>query len=255
MGGKCFKDVVRINKEYIDLTVSKFKSTTGLSNVNLCYLGSTNKKPSSGDVDLGLEEIDNLEDKLVKNLGRANVRKIGKLITCRYPISNTNNFVQIDLLQGHIPWLKTLYHHSETTKYSGAHRNGAIRAVLRSFVSDVIYDNTDIISKKKYMWSPTNGLCYVHQYRTKNKDKYSKTWSTDILNTCKIDDIPSIIFNNKNATFNDIDSLESITEAINTYYKNECEKIFKEIMIEFNTMKFDNEFIYEECIQKYKGVI
>lgn len=92
-------------------------------------------------------------------------------------------------------------------------------------------------------------------YRTKNKDKYSKTWSTDILNTCKIDDIPSIIFNNKNATFNDIDSLESITEAINTYYKNECEKIFKEIMIEFNTMKFDNEFIYEECIQKYKGVI
>jgi hypothetical protein len=254
MGGKCFNDVTRINKEDIDTTVAHFKITSGLSDIPFCYLGSTNKKETSGDIDIGIPLINDIDKILINKLGKSNVRKIGKLITCRYPVSNKDNqYVQIDLLQGDQEWLNLLYHHSSNTEYSGAHRNGAIRAILRVINCIYEYDNNELISKKKNMWSPTNGLCYVNQYRKKHNLSYNKNWSTDIIKTHTIESIPEIIFNNKNSSIKDMDSLESIINAINTYYKNECEDIFKEIMVEYESMKFDNIFIYPECIQKYKG--
>jgi hypothetical protein len=251
MGGKCFNNVDRICKQDIIPTVVSLEFKTGIRMQNN-LLGSTGKKTTSGDIDIGLDSSqysqNDVLSKLKSHLGDNNVRKIGKLITCRYPVYNKpGKFVQVDFLIGNLQWLKLFYHASSSTEYSGAHRNGAIRAILRKTNLKVLKSDKDQVGKEKHMWSPTNGLCRVKQTSYSAK----KSTDTEILSTVNLDIIPSVIFSDHRASVYDLDSLETIIDAINKYYKVNAEDIFQEIANEFLSMKFDKEFVYPLCIQKY----
>lgn len=256
MGGKCFDNVSRIAKEDILPTIADLERIVGISFTNRT-LGSVGKKPTSGDIDLAIDptiDTNVLSSMLVAKLGNNNVRRIGKLLTCSFPVFGRTSNVQIDFLQGNIEWLKLLYHSSDNSAYSGAHRNGIIRAILRVKNCKYVYDEHDIIEKLKYTWSPTKGLCFVSQKRKRFVDSYAKTWTTEVLQVIDIDKIPSTIFSNDAANLADLDSLESLVNAINNYY-NASEDIFKEIAAEFLSMTFDREYTYLECISKYIGTL
>lgn len=252
MGGKCFDNVSRIDKDDIVPTVKHLETIVGISFQDR-FLGSVGKKPTSGDIDLAIDatvDTSVLANKLVDKLGEKNVRRIGKLLTCSFPVSNKKTNVQIDFLQGDIEWLKLLYHSSNSSEYSGAHRNGVIRAILRVRNCKYVYNLHEIVEKTKYTWSPTKGLCLVCQKRKPTSTGYTKTWETTVLEVVSFDKIPATIFNNTLATNTDLDSLESLVSAINKYY-NAAEDIFEEIAKEFLSMTFDKEYTYPACISKY----
>lgn len=254
MGGKCFPNVSRILKEDIDPTIVNLELLVGISFKNRC-LGSVGKKPTSGDIDLAIDnsvDVNVLSATLQERLGTENVRRVGKLLTCSFPVANKASNVQIDFLQGDVNWLKLLYHSSSNSQYTGAHRNGVIRAILRVRNCNYSYDNNELIKKEKYTWSPTKGLCFVNQTRKLLKSGYAKTWTTDIVSVVPITEIPATIFSSKSATVSDLDSVETLITAINNYY-NAAEDIYKEIAIEFNSMSFDTKYRYPECISKHIG--
>lgn len=254
MGGKCFDNVSRILKDDVEPTVGNLEKIVGISFKDR-LLGSVGKKPSSGDIDLAIDDsVDSvvLTAKLQAALGESNVRRIGKLLTCSFPVANKNSNVQIDFLQGNIQWLKLLYHSSSNSQYSGAHRNGIIRAILRVRNCQYEYSGDEVIKKHKYTWSPTKGLCLVNQERKLISSTYAKTWTTTVVTVVPQNDIPSTIFNNSAATVEDLDSLETLVVAINNYY-NAAEDIYREIANEFDSMQFDKVYQYPTCIHKYIG--
>lgn len=256
MGGKCFDNVSRIARDDILPTIANLESVVGISFMDRT-LGSVGKKSTSGDIDLAIDPaIDtvDLANKLVNMLGQTNVRRVGKLLTCSFPVTGRKTNVQIDFLQGDLEWLKLLYHSSDNSIFTGAHRNGVIRAILRVRNCKYTFDGIDLVEKIKYTWSPTKGLCLVTQKRKKLPTRYAKTWSTEIISVVPIDKIPSVIFNNDRATIGDLDSLETLVTAINNYY-NASADIFEEIAKEFRSMKFDKEYTYPECISKYIGTL
>lgn len=256
MGGKCFDNVSRIAKEDILPTIASLEVVVGISFMNRT-LGSVGKKPTSGDIDLAIDPaIDTiaLANTLISALGQSNVRRVGKLLTCSFPVTGRKSNVQIDFLQGDLEWLKLLYHSSDKSQFTGAHRNGIIRAILRVRNCKYIFDDIDVIEKLKYTWSPTKGLCLVNQKRKKVPSGYTKTWSTEIISVVPIDKIPAVIFNDTRATVGDLDSLETLVTAINNYY-NASADIFEEIAKEFHSMKFDKEYTYPGCISKYIGTL
>lgn len=256
MGGKCFNNVSRINKEDISATISEVEKVTSLALLGF-ELGSVGKKPTSGDIDLAIGtdiDVALLQSKLEQSLGSGNVRKIGKLLTCSFPVANKDSRVQVDFLQGDVKWLKILYHSGNNSKYSGAHRNGAIRAILRATKIDSKFDGDVEIERTKYMWSPVQEMCLVTQSRKKVAGRWCKNWNTNVINRVMHDSIPHIIFSNANATLDDINSLETIVDAINKYY-NAADDIMKEIAIEFMSMKFDTEYVYPDCIAQHIGIV
>ena len=255
MGGKCFNGLSRINKEDIQPTIILLENMLGMY-LRSSFLGSVGKKATSGDIDIGIDSSKvkpaELKSKLIDCLGESEVRQVGKLLTIRFPIYKKSEKVQIDFLFGDINWLKMFYHSSSTSDYSGAHRNGAIRALLRVVNAKYVHENGKLVKKEKLQWSPQSGLCWVTQ--TLNKDKktgeYGKTWKTKVNSVVELNKIPSVLFS-KNANFYSLDSLETIIEAVDKYYKEQSERIFQEIAKEFESMTFDIDYKYPEQVQKY----
>lgn len=152
-GGNAVPDVDRIEKKYIKRTINDFKRKIlvpffgrGLSDDELFTLGSTGKKPDSGDIDLALDE------KVIQGTVLYNLIKINEIcaskniISCintisynmlhiAYPQSgNSDKKVQIDLLITKYPDFTKFFMFSPTpqeSKYKGAHRNEVLHAIAK----------------------------------------------------------------------------------------------------------------------------
>lgn len=258
MGGKCFNNVSRIDKDDITPTIITLETKLNMF-LRGSLLGSVGKKPSSGDIDIGIDsrkcKLPEMKNLLESVVGESNVRQIGKMLTIRYPIYKKDTLVQVDFLFGNPDWLKIFYFSSTTSEYTGSHRNGAIRALLRIVNATYTHDKGKLVKKEKLQWSPTQGLCQVIQALTKNKKTgdYTKTWKTTIVKTINYNFIPFEIFNSQSANFSNLDSFESIMSAVDKYYKNQAVAIYKEMAKEFDSMVFDKDFEYPVQIERHRN--
>lgn len=205
-GGLAVKNVQRIKKEDIPYTVNAIKNLLIKPffpelnlNIDLFLLGSTGKKQSSGDIDIGIDAT--------KISGTTILEKVKKLFAFIYsthltseikinqitldmihlgfPIYNkhgkTNELVQVDILLTDYPEFTKFYMYSPKqleSKYKGAHRNDLLRAILNAISYEVlqVLDN-QVVSWKQYDLAQ-DGLYYQTKTLVDpdgNKLKYKDT--------------------------------------------------------------------------------
>jgi DNA polymerase/3'-5' exonuclease PolX len=151
-GGNVFKDenglpqTTRIKQEYVDSTIKNVEKLTGLTGLLDSKLGSTGKKPTSGDIDLVIDSTKINKDaffeklknntKLQKQLGSNFVKKTGIEIAFKAPIiGEEGKFVQVDFMfTDHPEFLKFYYANNEgqDSVHKGSDRNILLSAVAKT---------------------------------------------------------------------------------------------------------------------------
>jgi len=144
----------RILKENIEPTLSKYKDLV-LSKMkynSVSILGSGGKKASSGDLDLGFDTTQTIDD-TSEILSQINIQhKVGKGFQQIWTKFNQydengeipNKYVQIDLMFGNIDWLEFAYWspNESETKYTAHHRSALLAAIIRYSKETILPDNT-----------------------------------------------------------------------------------------------------------------
>lgn len=253
-GGGMFEDVGVIHRDEVEPTVKKIEEALNIPTLLSQVVGSTGKKEYSGDIDIAInigEDITEFQNTLLETFGKDNVNVQGKLLSIRAPIVEYNcnkherkprtGFVQVDFINGNVPWLKFFYFSPDETesKLKGAHRNMAITA-LSAFLdreeSDELDDHGRPITVTRWKWSPKNGFFKIKRESVLNNQG---RWNKKRLDTAISEEIydPEIIVStlfNGNTDISIMDSVESIVKAINENYDAEtCSKIFSRMAENF----------------------
>jgi hypothetical protein len=151
-GGNAFKDAqgkiltTRINKAEVIPTVKWLEKVTGLPLANR-MLGSTGKRPSSGDLDLAVDEKDISKDQLVAKLAAVadadSVVKSGISVHFKTPINGnpSHGLVQTDFMfTDDVPWLMfSMSAPGDNSQFTGGERNLLMSSIAKSLPNDLKY--------------------------------------------------------------------------------------------------------------------
>ena len=148
-GGNVFKDTAgtpltqRINQADVPATIAWVEKVTGLEFPMERWLGSTGRKPSSGDLDLAVDTTEATKDQLSQLLTdfvvsqgldpRQYVKKAGE-VHLRTPIGGDANrgFVQVDFMfMPNVDWGTFYYGGAEDSAYKGMHRNVLLSSLAK----------------------------------------------------------------------------------------------------------------------------
>ena len=142
-GGNVFKTAeghpatTRISRENVVPTVQWLEELTGL-NLQDNMLGSTGRKETSGDLDLGVDETKITKDILIQQLLRKGVkaediRKSGDSVHLKTPILGdaSNGFVQTDFMFGDTEFQKFALNTGESD-YKGVHRAILLASIAKA---------------------------------------------------------------------------------------------------------------------------
>ena len=153
-GGNVFKTAdgqpatTRISRENVVPTVQWLEQLTGLNLVDN-MLGSTGRKETSGDLDLGIDETKITKDILIQQLlkrgvDKNDIRKSGDSVHLKTPILGdaSNGFVQTDFMFGD-PEFQKFALNTGDSDFKGVHR-----AILLA----------SIAKAQNMKWSYKNGL-------------------------------------------------------------------------------------------------
>ena len=157
-GGNIFKGdlaTVRINQADVAPTVKWLEKYTGLPLTDN-MLGTTGRKSSSGDLDLGVDVGSISKDELVARLSKVAdamkvnpkdvIKKSGISVHFRTPIAGDakKGFVQTDFMfTDDLEWTKFAAAASGTSSYKGAHKHVVMSSIAKAM---------------GLKWSPTTGL-------------------------------------------------------------------------------------------------
>lgn len=149
-GGNVFKDAQgqpltqRINQADVPATIAWVERVTGLEFPQDRWLGSTGRKPTSGDLDLAVDVNDATKDQLAAHLTefitsngldpREWVKKAGE-VHLRTPIAGDPNrgYVQTDFMFfPNLDWGTFYYGGSEGSAYKGMNRNVLMSSIAKS---------------------------------------------------------------------------------------------------------------------------
>jgi hypothetical protein len=171
-GGNVFKladgqpATTRISRENVVPTVQWLEQLTGL-NLQDNMLGSTGRKDTSGDLDLGIDDTKISKDVLIqqllkKGIKAEDIRKSGDSVHLKTPIlgDGANGFVQTDFMFGDPEFQKFALNTGESD-YKGVHR-----AILLA----------SIAKAQGMKWSYKNGLVdrETNEIITKNPDEIAE---------------------------------------------------------------------------------
>ncbi len=142
-GGNVFKDAkgqpatTRISRENVVPTVQWLEQLTGLNLVDN-MLGSTGRKETSGDLDLGIDETKISKDVLVQQLLKRgikaeDIRKSGDSVHLKTPILGDagNGFVQTDFMFGDPEFQKFALNTGESD-FKGVHRALLLASIAKA---------------------------------------------------------------------------------------------------------------------------
>lgn len=145
-GGNVFKNqyaTQRINRDDVLPTVRWLERMVRIPLINN-LLGSTGKKPTSGDIDIGIDERNVTKESFVSTLKslavqlgmdpNASVKKSGVSVHFAAPIGGTmgNGFVQVDFMfTGDMEWTRYMSSADGNSEYSGAHRAQLLSAIAK----------------------------------------------------------------------------------------------------------------------------
>jgi hypothetical protein len=197
-GGNIFKGdlaTTRIDLADVAPTVKWLEKYTGLPLADN-MLGTTGRKSSSGDLDLGVDMSSISKDELVNRLTKVAaamkvdprdvIKKSGISVHFRTPIAGDPNkgFVQSDFMfTDDLEWTKFALAASGTSSYKGAHRHMVMASISKAM---------------GLKWSPTMGL---------------QTRDTGKLLSKDPDDIAEILLG-KGKTSKDLESVETLLAAL-----------------------------------------
>lgn len=138
-GGNAFKDkktgaplTGRVNRADVLPTVKWLEGQTGLPQLSSRMLGTTGKKDTSGDLDLGVHTTDITKDALVTKLlsipgvTKDDVKKSGNNVHLKTPIRGNPGlgFVQTDFMFGDTDWLAFYYAGApDSSEFKGVDRH------------------------------------------------------------------------------------------------------------------------------------
>jgi hypothetical protein len=170
MGGKAFTDVHPVPRESIERVLHNFTRLMGIRDYRL--LGSTGKKPVSGDIDIAVDsalDINQMLSRITGKLGKDSVNIRGfsmSQLYCRYQAAKHLNPVQIDLTFGSLPLLEFTYWapSPEQSQYSGLHRTELIKAVAKSMGTTAVRDG-EVVAKTGLTLLPNRGLMSTSRWR------------------------------------------------------------------------------------------
>lgn len=267
-GGNVFPDTKWIEKKNIYSTLENFSQISG---INFQYivnnlLGSSGKTAISNDIDIGISTkmydkqtiIKNLE----KQLGENNIKKIGNMVSVKFPIFlenelKTEDYVQIDLFFGDNEWLKFFYHSpGEKSKLKGIHRNILINIILKNISQESQEKDTygRPVEVVRYKYAPSEGgFIKIISRSVKNKkgEYLKKREETKLSSPIRDIDLFAKLIFGKNVDASIFDSVESLVEGVKKYLPNP-EKIFKDYAEALKTdPKYYEGYEFPEEIQKY----
>ena len=148
-GGNVFKDAAgnpltgRINQSDVAATVQWLETLTGLEFPRERWLGSTGRKPTSGDMDMAVDASEISKEQLAAKLTqwavshgedpKAWVKKAGE-VHLRTPINGNpqNGYVQTDFMFfPNLDWGQFYYGGSEDSAYKGMNRNVLMSSIAK----------------------------------------------------------------------------------------------------------------------------
>jgi len=142
-GGNVFKladgqsATTRISRENVVPTVQWLEKLTGLNLVDN-MLGSTGRKETSGDLDLGIDETKITKDLLIQQLLRKgipaeDIKKSGDSVHLKTPIlgDKSNGYVQTDFMFGDPEFQKFALNTGESD-YKGVHRAILLASIAKA---------------------------------------------------------------------------------------------------------------------------
>ena len=142
-GGHAVENVTRIQKAAVSPTVETLEKIIlkpiGLEVYDV--LGSAGKKETSGDIDVSIEtkNYEETAEKIKQQLKKYNIQfnelKQSNVISIRFPIYKSKDFVQIDLILNANTDLTSFAFYSPDeveSKYSGTHRTQLLRAIANA---------------------------------------------------------------------------------------------------------------------------
>jgi hypothetical protein len=177
MGGKAFTDVVPVPMHEVNEIVEYFIENLG--NPNYGLLGSTGKKPLSGDIDLAIDEnaydYDALLLRLTKLVGSGNINCSGRnfnQIYVRHIASERKGPYQVDFMIGK-PSLLQFTHfapYPNASNYTGSHRTELIKAVAKVLSPFQAFDCDRMIARVGYTLYHDRGLVFNARWTPPRKD-------------------------------------------------------------------------------------
>jgi len=200
-GGNVFKTnpTSRISLQHIPPTLQFLSSIVGWD-VSKNLLGTTGKKPTSGDIDIAVDQQavskKNFEQLLVKwcedrNLNPKDyIAKTGISVHFRTPIANTEDFVQTDFMfYDDVKFAQFSASNDETPPLKGVHRHMVL---------------SNLAKNQGYKWSVAAGL------KNRETDK--------VVESHDPDNVARLILNDKSATSKNILNIPAILEFLKRKY-------------------------------------
>ena len=143
-GGNVFKDekgtalTKRINLADVKPTVTYLESLTGLPLLDN-MLGSTGKKPTSGDLDLAVDAKKHTKDEvynklIAKGVDQKDLAKSGDSVHYKCPINgdSMNGYVQVDFMFGDPKWQQFALNASPESEFKGVHRAILLASIAKA---------------------------------------------------------------------------------------------------------------------------
>ena len=143
-GGNVFKDekgtalTKRINLADVKPTVKHLESLTGLPLLDN-MLGSTGKKPTSGDLDLAVDAKKHTKDEvynklIAKGVDQKDLAKSGDSVHYKCPINGDpmNGYVQVDFMFGDPKWQQFALNASSESEFKGVHRAILLASIAKA---------------------------------------------------------------------------------------------------------------------------
>lgn len=204
MGGNAFKKTQPIPIDRIPGTLRIVKKRIG--EFQYKTLGSTGKKPLSGDIDLAVSSkdwtLESLSRILVLTLGSENVKVQSQFnqIYTRVPISGIKHkFCQVDFMIGD-PELLAFTHwapEAKTSKYTGSHRTEYLKAIAKA-QSVTASRNGKVVARVGYTLFHERGLIYNARWCPPRKDGFGFTATMEEVTASNIrafnQEFPELLF-------------------------------------------------------------
>jgi hypothetical protein len=204
MGGNAFSKTQSVPIDRIPGTLKIV--TKRIGEFKYKTLGSTGKKPLSGDIDIAVPSadwtIDSLSAVLVKAMGEENVKVQSQFnqIYTRVPISGIKHkFCQVDFMIGD-PVLLSFTHwapETNTSLYSGSHRTEYLKAIAKA-QSITASRNGRIVARVGYTLFHDRGLVYNARWCPPRKDGKGFTSTMEDVRTDNIrefnNEFPELLF-------------------------------------------------------------
>lgn len=228
-GGKAVGEVSRISKSDIDPTMAEIKKQIldKLGIKNFGPIGSVGKKESSGDLDIAVEipegvDVKDLHKKVVDLGFEKSKGNSPTLLSFKFPIYNDNGkteeWCQVDLMFGKKNWLEFGYWApgEKDSKYSGAHRNILMAAIVRY--------SREMVGKPGKTWAVDLNKGVTRKTRGTVIDKKGQEKET-VLSKTKVTDDPEKLVKLLNVATNGNWTKEDLTQPFEKLWEK-TKKVF-----------------------------